>query len=229
MILVISRSDKEGKIFAEIFHYMGIPSVVRRPHEALAEISPIYSAALIPRPDALPDIGEYVHKYHMFNLDVPLFALSGEIKNCAYIPYFDGVYPENITSSRFVREISQICRDRGLHCPGEYRLAGIDASVTKPDVTYFGIPIHLTKTEVMILRYLMRAYPVPASPKSILTHAFRPSRRPELSNVRTHISVINKKFSSLVGRFLISQTPERDGYRIYATEIEILQPTTPLT
>jgi DNA-binding response OmpR family regulator len=70
----------------------------------------------------------------------------------------------------------------------------------------------------MIIRYLIRTYPNPTSAQKILKHAYKASKQPDVSNIRTHISVINKKFRTVAGRSLI-EMHENLGYRILTPEL----------
>jgi hypothetical protein len=52
----------------------------------------------------------------------------------------------------------------------------------------------------------------------ILKYAFRQSRLPDISNVRTHVSVINKKFRAMRGENLIGFEEGR-GYVILTPDV----------
>ena len=84
-------------------------------------------------------------------------------------------------------------------------------------VNYFDTRINFTKTEAMILRYLIRSYPLPKNAESILKYSFRPSRTPEPASIRTHISIMNKKLEAATGRRMIILEPGR-GYLITTPE-----------
>ena len=96
---------------------------------------------------------------------------------------------------------------------GEYERCGLCVSAFTPEQSFLGEPLSLTKSEIMILRYIVAIYPRPASAASILRYAFRTSRSPEISGVRTHLSVMNKKFREAFGRCLIA-SDEREGYTL---------------
>ena len=70
----------------------------------------------------------------------------------------------------------------------------------------------------MIVKYLIRTYPRPTSAEEILRYAYRESRTPEISNIRTHISIINKKFRKLTERNLIEMSFGK-GYRVLTPEV----------
>ncbi|MBQ9487791.1 MAG: hypothetical protein IJU91_08360, partial [Selenomonadaceae bacterium] len=70
----------------------------------------------------------------------------------------------------------------------------------------------------MILRTLILYYPLCVSAKAIIKYAYRPSRAPQLCNIRTHISVMNRKFRMLTGRNLIGPIAG-NGYTILTPEL----------
>ena len=77
-----------------------------------------------------------------------------------------------------------------------------------------GRAVRMTKTELMILRYLLAAYPTPRGVSEILKHAYRSGRMPEAGAVRTEISIINRKLYGIADRKIIKRT--EDGYVISA-------------
>ena len=104
---------------------------------------------------------------------------------------------------------------------GEYFLAGFDASSNNVGVNYFYDKLDLTKTEAMILRFMIRKYPVPVSCKEIVKYAFKQSRAPEPTSIRTHISLMNKKLENITSRKMITFVPRR-GYVIITPEYDKL-------
>jgi DNA-binding response OmpR family regulator len=65
---------------------------------------------------------------------------------------------------------------------------------------------------------MIRSYPIPQSPENIIKYAFPPARHPDPSCIKTHISVINKKFREREGRNLIIMLPS-EGYVVNTAEI----------
>ena len=175
MILVIDRSLRDGNTVADIFSYMGLLAHAVKPQDAASAISHRYRSSILPHPEDIRDLPDFISRYRAFAGGIP------------------------------------------VPLPGNYRLCGIDASVTKREVFYFDDVLHLTKTETAILRFLIRAYPLGLSAAEMLDMLFRPSKRPEASDIRTHISSMNKKFRDLTGRALIFMTPHI-GYRISTPE-----------
>jgi DNA-binding response OmpR family regulator len=218
MVLITDTAKCRAQDVSDIFHYMGILSYAATPKEALSEISSIYKAVLILHPEKFADIEDYLQKLRSYDRAVPVIAITD-----AHLPeyvseLFDGCYPDSIYSSTLVYEIAKLQKERGLPIIGAYRLAGIDASSDRRSVCVFDKPLPFTKTEIMILKYLIVSYPSPQSPKNILKYAFKPSRKPEITSIRTHVSVMNKKFRGVKGKNLFLAVPSH-GYVISTPEI----------
>ncbi|MBO5906775.1 MAG: winged helix-turn-helix domain-containing protein [Clostridia bacterium] len=218
MVLIVNRRKKDASYVSEIFHYMGILSHGATPSEALSEISLLYRAVIIMEPDTLPDACDFVSKLRSYASEVPIFALADGIDTFSHKEIFDGVYKFSTYSSILAYNIAQYSKKNSLSCVGDYRLAGINAMCDAESVTYFGEQIPLTKTETMILRFLIRAYPLPMDSESILRYAFRPSRSPEPASIRTHICSINKKFRLKTSRNVIALAPKK-GYVVITPEV----------
>lgn len=217
MLLIISQSKKLSKSIAETFHYMSILAYGATPSEGLKEISKLYRAAIIIHPEEFPDICDYVLRMKSYMKDLPIFALSSE----SNLPYgeqlFDAIFKNQSMTASLASKIIEYSKTTSRESIGDYRLAGFDASCDVIGVNYFFKRLNLTKTEAMILRYLIRSYPVPQKSDNILKYAFKASRLPDKSSVRTHISIMNKKFESQTGDKLIVGV-SHDGYRISTPE-----------
>jgi len=216
MILIISKNKKHSAPISEMFYFMGVLSYAATPTEALSLISPIFNCVLIVNPDMLADKADYVARLRSY-LNISIFALN-ETANEIDSIIFDGVIKRSTHAPKILSLITNFADNGNMKIPGTYRLAGIDASIHLRAPMYFDKIIPLTKTETMILRSLICAYPTPLSAKEILKYAFRQSRLPERSSVRTHISIMNKKFRGITGRFLTALTPG-EGYRVLTPEI----------
>ena len=191
MILIISKTQKESRSISEMFYFMGLLSYAAVPSAALSEISPIYSAVIIINPDKLADKDDYVARLRSY-ADVPIFALCEEdsVENRII---FNGVITKTHYASKILMHLIKYAEENGSKIPGRYRLAGIDASIELNTSTYFDKPMQFTKTETMILRTLISFYPLRLQAKEIIKYAFLQNKAPEYANIRTHISVMNKK------------------------------------
>ncbi len=217
MILIINKSKKDARSLAEMFYIMGVIAYPEAPSEALSEISLSYSAVIVMNPSLLADKEDYVARLRSY-ASVPIFAYCDEPDVTDTI-IFDGILKSASYASSILAKITEHNESRGLKAPGIYRLAGVDASSTLQAPLYFGTPLALTKTEAMVLRALIVSYPNPSGAKDILKYAFRQSKVPEASNIRTHISIINKKFREITDRNLISSSLGT-GYLILTPEIK---------
>jgi DNA-binding response OmpR family regulator len=126
---------------------------------------------------------------------------------------FDLIIKRSTYASKILEHIRRYCESVGIQPPGSYSLDGIKAFAASKTPTFVHSELPLTKTETMILRTLIKTYPRRVGASEILKYAFRQSRIPDISNVRTHISVINKKFRGLRGENLITFEEGR-GYVI---------------
>ena len=216
MVLVISSSKKKAQLVSDIFYYMGVISYAATPVEALSEFSGIYRAALVIEPNELPDQDEFVYKLHSYARSVPVFAISDADHQVSKA--FDGSFANSIYSSTLVEEIVRYQSERELTLTAHYRLAGIDASCTSERVALFDKTVAFTKTETMILRYLIASYPTPQSAKRIVKYAYKPTKKPEISSIRTHISVMNRKFREIAGKNLCLSV-DKEGYVICTPQI----------
>ena len=217
MLLIISNSKKNGEILSDTFRYMSILSYVVTPKEALSEISNIYKGVLIIAPESYPDIKDYLFKLKGYMKSIPVFALTDK-KDAILYELFDIVFEQSTKSPYIASEIVEYCVREGFKPIGYYKLAGFDASADRIGVSYFYSDLNFTKTEAMILRYLISTYPTPQTVDDILRHAFKPSRTPESASIRTHISAMNKKLQNVTGRKHIELYPHK-GYYILTPEI----------
>ena len=186
------------------------------PSEAFSEISPNYSAVILMNPNILADKEDYASRLRSY-ASIPIFAMSDEPSPIDTV-IFDGVIKGTPYASKILSYVTNFCIECGIKPPGTYKLAGIDASVNLTTPTYFNKALVYTKTELMILRTLIATYPNPIGAPLILKYAFKPTKKPELPNIRTHISIMNKKFRDITNRNVIVLTPS-EGYRILTPEI----------
>ena len=218
MVLIIDAMKRNAQAISDIFYYMGVLSYAATPTEALSEISGLYRAALVMNPEKLPDAGNYTERLRSYDAKVPLFAITDAPKTEYPYEQFDASYPDSIYSSTLVEKIASYQAKARLPLIAHYRLAGIDASCSLEEVTVFDKAVPFTKTETMILRYLIASYPTPQGAKEIIKYAFKPSKKPEITSIRTHISVMNGKFRNVTGKNLFINIPG-EGYAAATPEI----------
>ena len=216
MILIINRSKRDAKNLAEMFYLMGIIAHGATPTEALSEISLQYKVAIIMSPSVLPDKEDYVSRLRSY-AKIPIIAMTDEPSGHD-IDIFDLIIKKSTYGSKIIETIRRYCESIGIEPPGKYRLDGINASAQSKTPTYLFSELPLTRTELMVLRTLIITYPRRTPASEILKYAFRQSRAPELSNVRTHISVINRKFREKIGKNLIGYIDGR-GYIILTPSV----------
>jgi hypothetical protein len=203
---------------------MSILAYAATHREALSEVSDLYRAALILNPERFPDIMDYVRRIKSYRSDIPIFALTTANPPPYYPEIFDGCFTLPTFTPALATHITQYANENNRAKIGDYYLAGFNASSHNLGVNYFYDKVTLTKTETMILRYLIRKYPLTASSEEIIKYAFRSTRAPETSSVKTHISLMNKKFESQIGKRMIEFIPKQ-GYIIITPEKERIQKT----
>ena len=204
MVLIVCRQRRIAQSVSDIFHYMGVLSYACTPTESLSEISSSYRAVIVIDPHTLPDPRDFVNRMRSYAEHVPIFSVSDSPESREYSDVFDKSYKMAISSARLASDMAQYSRSKGLQYLGDYRLAGIDATADLPWASYFDLNMRFSKTETMILRYLIRSYPMPKRASDILKYAFKPSKRPDVSTIKTHICTMNKKFRAMEDRNLIS-------------------------
>ena len=191
---------------------MGYLTYSVAPCELIGELEKFTSAVLFCSTDGIPNVDELLTLLRA-HTTAPIFLISE-----APEPGFTEVISPDHSMPDIINIISEYCKARELRRPGSYRKAGIDASVERTEVEFLSENIRFTKTERMILRILIRAYPEPLSAEDILKYAFIPGRAPEVAGIRTHLSMMNKKFKKETGRIL-SMTDEGRGYVLATPEL----------
>lgn len=202
---------------------MGVLSRAVTPDVAISDVTNRFRAILITSMEKIINPEELILNLKRYSLGAPIFALSEEkdtsiIRKQRIFSMLDGVFYENSYSSTVLTSIVEYQKKNKLPIMGEYKLAGIDASVFYKCATYFDEPINFSKTELLILRYLIRSYPNPAKSTDILKYAFNPSRLPDSSCIKTHISIMNKKFREAFGENLTFFEPKL-GYTVLTPQM----------
>ena len=215
MILIISKSMKTGNALADAFKYMGIVARAETPHKATSEISPLYRLVIIVDPGDLPDEREYIKSLRSYLSTVPIMALTD--KDISDTSLYELTDRKSTTASGLYKSIRTFFDTSRKFPPGEYLLLGLDASVTSRFVTNLNTVIPLTKTERMVLRTLIRSYPIPMNPQRILKYAFSQSKCPDPTSIRTYVCAINKKFHKRFERKIIISLD--GGYVILTSEL----------
>lgn len=218
MILLVSRNTKRACEYSEIFHYMGVLSNAATPTEALSELSLIYRAVLVIDPDTIPNYKDFVRRLKSY-ANIPIFAIGDFEQSDLDESVFSGCFSSDARSGTVAAQIARYCKETNQSALGDYRLFAFDAAPDIPMPRFCGETLPFTKTESMILRYLLRTYPNPQSCEKILRYAYRPSRRPEPSGIRTHICMMNRKFKAITGRNLVTTITDR-GYVLLTHETE---------
>lgn len=197
MILIIDNDTVSTHAICEILNYAGIPSLVTHRYKPSSHADR-YRAVLFTSPE-----DDFVCNEVKAQIsDVPLFAFVPKASVSHYLSkrLYDGVMAIDGISSLIIRRITDHQREFMLPVSGEYRLAGIDASVEyKNECYYFDTRIRLTKTECVILRFIIASFPRAVGASEIALHVFKPDKMPDSSNVRTHICSLNKKFAAATG------------------------------
>ena len=218
MLLVISQRKNLASYVSESFHYMSILSYGATPKEALIEISDVYRAVLIVNPTELPDERSFVTRLREYKENIPIFALMLSDTVPTDPSIYDMTFDRAVFSPAIAASIIKFAKMNSYAHIGEYRLAGMDASSDRLGVTYFARSMNFTKTEAMIIRLLTVSYPSPRSSDEILKYAYRESRLPDRSSIRTHVSIINKKFYLQTKRKLINKVDNK-GYVLTTPEL----------
>ena len=200
MLLVIAKTQSDANAVSDIFNYMGVVSYGTTPECAANEISNRHRAILFVHPEKINSACDLIEIAKTYSLGSSIFAITRDPKLDASIhSHLDALIDEGELSSKILYSIISHQDEYGRARIGAYRVAGIDASVSNSEVSYFDTPLELTRSEKMILRFLIASYPVKKSAKDILKYAFRSGKLPEESSIRAHICAINAKFNSLFG------------------------------
>ena len=209
MLLIIDKKRSDANTVSDIFKYMGIVSYGTTPENAALEFSNRHKAILFIRPELNKATEDLIKSFKTYSLDTSVFAvinnkLPGTEYENSIISLFDKTFAEDTSSSKLICEIAEYQAATKRSSVGVYRIAGIDASMSNTVLQYFDIPVSLTKTETMILRFLIASYPLAKSSREILKYSFRSGKTPDPASIRTHVSSINSKFLKATQKRIIS-------------------------
>lgn len=197
MVLFISANKKEAVAAANLFKKLQIVSYGTTPQKALAEISPLYHATVLINPEEFADCDDFIERILTYYRGMPIFALTDRPEKLKHPELFMSIESNDIRSASFACKIMDLAEKHGLPTIGLYRVGHLESVCDRAYMTYYGIRIDFSKTESLVLRYLMATAPFPQAPATILKYAFPPAKRPEAATIRTHISTMNKKFTAL--------------------------------
>lgn len=212
MILIIDNNKKAARNLADMFLYMGFLAYSVTADATICELSTAYKAVIIISPSSIAEVDELISNIKDRVPRIPVFALCAK-EDTKYSRLFDGIMERGAFASSIISRIIEYADANSLAIPGHYEYLSLDASADLRCPLYRTTPVSFTKTECMILRYLIVTAPHSVTARQILIHAYRPSRMPDISNIRTHVSIINKKFRQMTGMNLIAQSTG-EGYRI---------------
>lgn len=208
MVIVISSTPSQGTAYANALRYFGLVAFQETPMRALSEISPRISAVLITTPGAIADEKDYVKRIKSYNRSVPVFAIRDSSDEA-----YDCCIPRDSSVSLVYEAMQEYIKSKGSRPLGVYKLAGLDVSIGQRIQSYSFLDIKFTETELFIIRLLIRSFPIRQTAKQIIRYAYPKNCLSCEAVVRTHISKINKKFSKLTERHLIT-SEMRAGYII---------------
>lgn len=203
MILTINDFEKCGYGISDMLYHMGVVSISASPGRAYPDISESIKCVILLSPEDIRERREYAEALRAYT-EAPIFAIYDRCEPEDRV-IFDKVFTSYPSAPEFLEEIIRYTRERGLVPPAAYKTERIDASVKLLLPRFDGCDLPLTKSETMILRAVITHHPAPIRAERILRSAFRNTRMPELSCVRTHISLLNKKFRKAYGENLITQ------------------------
>ena len=211
MILTVNEFDKYGYGISDMLYYMGAVSLFTTQKRAILDLSENVKSVIILNSDSLTDKSGFAEIMRSYT-DAPIFAISDSPEyDDRYI--FDKVFILPLSAPEILDEIRRYSVLRGLAPPAEYKTEKINASIDSAFPKFSGEALPFTKTETMILRTFISHHPSPLKAERILKCAFRKRRMPDLSCVRTHISIMNRKFREIYGKNLICQSSGK-GYQL---------------
>ena len=192
MILVISASQKKASDLADMFRYMGLLTLATTPHAALSKVCYVYRAVILMFPNELPDYHDYVNRLRTYSPTSMIFSVSRKDESID-TSIFEGGFNNTTYASNMIKKINEFAVEHHVLRIGMYRRFRLDLSVFHTTHMIRNKPFILTKTECMVLRYLIQITPHAATAEEIIKHIYSPSKAPNPANIRTYVSIINKK------------------------------------
>ena len=111
--------------------------------------------------------------------------------------------------------------DNNLPLIGEYAYAGLMIQCYRRPPLYYFLDVNVTKTQRMILSYLVHARFEQQSLKNISKYAFKYGNKRGENSIRTHIAKINDFFVTLTTRKIVGCNPGTGYYIFSPTNREI--------
>ena len=208
MILIFDKTKEMSASLGDTMQHIGVLTLPYSYDEPL-DVPRECRCALLIRPERAENLNLTLNTLRRVVPGLPIIALSAYER--LPLDMIDLTLPTSLYASEIYRKIKELTDIRSLPSPGDYSKYGIDASarLTRPE--FRGKEVPFTKTERMILRALIRCYPRPLLADELLFYAFRYSRMPAPSSIRTHISVMNRKFNRRFGLRAVLHIPSM-GY-----------------
>ncbi len=216
MILIIDKLPESAEKFADTVYYLGIPTVATSYESFKIENIADFKAILVLNPESQDNIGAYISNLRRYSLSIPIFSIYDRGR-CLYENLFDGCFKSGFLFSVF-KEIENYFKENGLSSIYDYSFNGLCVSSKNSYSNYKNQKLNFTKTENMILRVLISTNRRYVSAKELLKLAFKKSRMPEASNIRAHISIMNKKFRQITGKNIIKTGELGQGYKLSIQE-----------
>ncbi len=211
MILLYGKDDGIRKTVCNMLHLLGAICIEGDDNQPLPVSPSLLHAQIILSPEY--DIRQTIVKIRDRHPSAPLFTLLDKHPAAPSRALVDKAFSSEVSIPHALFGIIEDCRHLGRTPPCSYEALGIRAHINTDGVYYLGRKISFTKTEAMLLRALLIAHPKPLYASALLSVALSPSRELDVANVRTHVSVMNKKFLFHTGLRLIKAN-ERGQYAL---------------
>ncbi len=187
MILTVSKNADFASSISDMLYFTGILSYPTSAVDAISELSLPYRAVLFVNRDSFFDEEELAEIIHSYAPSLPIFSHGGN--RSTHISAIKSSFSLSESIALMQNEVSEL----GIYSTESLCEEGNGTfQFCKQELPF-------TKTEVMILRSVIRFQPCGISTEEILKFAFRKRRTPDKGSIRTHISLMNKKFKQSFG------------------------------
>ena len=214
MVLFVSKSRRDAVTAADLFKLLNIVAYGANQAEALKEIAPRYHAVVLIDPEKFPDHIDFIKLIHSYQREMPIFALTDRPDLLPHPELFADIESNNVRSAEYAYKMYDCLSRMGKPPIGIYNAGEVRSVCDMDHITYYGIRLDFTKMESAIIRFIMANHPFPQSTAQIIKYVYPRNKKPEEATVRTHISVINRKFKALFPSIdFILHVPHK-GYKI---------------